>query len=212
MAACPVAFWVGDQVAAAHHTARLLDLSRQHVLPHWIAFGARFERALVVKAGGLRDGFPPRSGGQEERASPNFSFRSLAGLTQIVEALCEAGQIAEALALLLVGIEQFEAGCFTPELLRLKGELSLLQGQPDAAESAENLFRQSLARAHEHGTRSWELRAATSLARLLVRAGRPADAALFLRPVYDRFTESFGTADLIAARQLLGELGTPGHV
>ena len=53
---------------------------------------------------------------------------------------------------------------------------------------------------------SWELRAATSLARLLRNQRRPADAIVCLRPIYDRFTEGFGTADLVAAKQLLNEL------
>ena len=137
----------------------------------------------------------------------NLGFRSINGLTLLAEALGRAGRIAEGLALVEAGIEQFEANCITPELVRLKGELSLLQGMPGAAGSAEALFRQALDGARERGTLSWELRAATSLARLLRDQRRPADAIACLQPVYDRFTEGFGTADLIAAKQLLDELG-----
>jgi predicted ATPase len=54
------------------------------------------------------------------------------------------------------------------------------------------------------------LRAATSLARLLRDRGRAADAVACLEPIYDRFTEGFDTADLIAAKQLLDELGDAG--
>jgi predicted ATPase len=53
---------------------------------------------------------------------------------------------------------------------------------------------------------SWELRAATSRARLLRDRGRSADAIGCPQPFYDRFTEGFGTADLQAARLLLDEL------
>jgi len=60
--------------------------------------------------------------------------------------------------------------------------------------------------ARRQATLSWELRAATSLARLLRGQSRPADAIACLQPVYDRFTEGFGTADLTAAKQLLNEL------
>jgi hypothetical protein len=211
LAACPIAFWVGDQAAAARYTVMLVDLSRQHALPHWAAFGARFERVLVVKAGGLGGSSPRRSGGQEERVDPNFSFRSLTGLTQLAEALGQVGRIAEGLALLEAGIEQSEANCYTPELVRLEGELSLLQGMPDAEGSAEIHFRQALHGAREYGVLSWELRAATSLARLLRNQGRTADATACLQPIYDRFTEGFGTADLIAAKQLLDDLGAAGH-
>ena len=72
------------------------------------------------------------------------------------------------------------------------------------------LFR-SLDGAREHGTPSWELRAATSLARLLSDQGRPADANACLQPIYDRFTEGFGTADLVASKRLLDELSDAGR-
>jgi predicted ATPase len=55
------------------------------------------------------------------------------------------------------------------------------------------------------------LRAATSLARLLLNQGRPADATACLQPIYDRFTEGFSTADLIAAKQLLDDRGLAEH-
>jgi predicted ATPase/DNA-binding winged helix-turn-helix (wHTH) protein len=204
-AACPIAFWVGDHVAAARYTGKLVDLSRRNALPFWAEFGARFEQVLVIKAGSWR------LGGQGEAVGSNFSFRALSALTLLAEALAQAGRIAEGLALIEAGIEQFEPSCFTPEVLHLKGELSLLQGQPGAAESAEALFRQALDDARERGTLSWELRAATGLARLLRHQGRRADAVACLQPVYDRFTEGFGTADLIAAKELLDELSDVGR-
>ena len=96
------------------------------------------------------------------------------------------------------------------ELVRVKGELLLLQGAPGAAAAAEDHFRQALDWARRQGALSWELRAATSLARLLQNQDRPANAIACLQPIYDRFTEGFGTTDLIAAKQLLGKLGDAG--
>ena len=64
--------------------------------------------------------------------------------------------------------------------------------------------------ARRQGALSCELRAATSLARLLRDQGRSADAIACLQPIYDRFTEGFGTADLMAAKQLLGDLADAG--
>jgi predicted ATPase len=101
-------------------------------------------------------------------------------------------------------------GWLTPELLRLKGELLLLQSASSAPEMAENLFRQALD--GSQGMLSWELRAATSLARLLRDQDRRPDAVACLQPIYDRFTEGFGTADLIAAKQILDEAGDSGNV
>jgi predicted ATPase len=92
------------------------------------------------------------------------------------------------------------------ELLRIKGELLRLQDAPAAAAAAEEHFRRALDWARRQGALSWELRAATSLARLLRDQHRPADAMALLQPVYDRFTEGFDTADLKAAKALLDVL------
>jgi predicted ATPase len=135
----------------------------------------------------------------------------LTGLTEQAEALGHAGRIGEGLALLEAGIEQCETGWLTPELLRLKGEFLLLQSTPAAVETIEDLFQQALDEAHRQGALSWELRAGTSLARLLRNQGRSADALACLQPIYDRFTEGFGTADLIAAKQILQEVGGSGN-
>jgi predicted ATPase len=81
-----------------------------------------------------------------------------------------------------------------------------LQNAPGAAATAEGHFRQALEEAHRLGALSWELQAAMSLARLLRDQGRSADALMILRPVYDRFTEGFDTADLKTARALINAL------
>jgi predicted ATPase len=206
-AACPIALWVGNLSTAAHYTGMLVDSSRKHDLPLWSAYGSRFQQAIVLMGGDIVVGAQLLDTSLDEVAQFDLGFRS----TLMAEALGQAGRIAEGLALVEAGIEQFEANCYTPELVRLKGELSLLHGRPGAAGSTEIHFRQALDGAREHGALSWELRAATSLARLLRNQGRPADATACLQPIYDRFTEGFSTADLIAAKQLLDDLGSAGH-
>ena len=74
----------------------------------------------------------------------------------------------------------------------------------DAA--ALKCFRRAIAAAQEQGAKSWELRAATSLARLWAEHGKPTDARDLLAPVYGWFTEGFDTADLKDAKALLDEL------
>jgi predicted ATPase len=134
----------------------------------------------------------------------------LTGLSELAEALAHTGRITEGLVLLEAEIESSETSWLTPELLRLKGELLLLQGTPATAETPEALFRQALDEARRQGALSWELRAGTSVARMLRDGDRSADAIACLQPIYNRFTEGFGTADLVEAKRLLDELSVTG--
>jgi hypothetical protein len=74
------------------------------------------------------------------------------------------------------------------------------------SEAAEELYRKALTIAGEQGAKLWELRTVVSLARLRRDQGRRAEARDLLAPVYDWFTEGFGTPDLKAAKALLDEL------
>jgi predicted ATPase len=105
--------------------------------------------------------------------------------------------------------EETEEYGFKAELLRIKGELLLLQRAPEAAAEAEDHFRQALDWARRQGALSWELRAAASLSRLLRDQSRSADATALPHPVYDRFTEGFETTDFKAAKALLDTLSRP---
>src|SRR5207244_1135502 len=90
------------------------------------------------------------------------------------------------------------------DLYRVKGDLMLLQGA--AASAVEACFHEALAIARRQSAKSWELRAATSLSRLLHTQGKAAAARALLSEVYGWFTEGFDTADLQEARALLEAL------
>ncbi len=90
-------------------------------------------------------------------------------------------------------------------MYRLRGELLLQQTAPDASQ-AETCLQQALAIARHQEAKSWELRAATSLARLWQSQDKRQEAYDLLAPVYEWFTEGFDTADLQEAKGLLGEL------
>jgi adenylate cyclase len=123
----------------------------------------------------------------------------------LVEAYGRAGQAEEALAAVNEALEFAERTgevYYEPELLRLKGELFL---ERDEA-GAQTCFQQALDVARQQRARSWELRAATSLARLWQRQGRREDAKKLLAAVHDWFTEGFDSADMKAAKTLLEEL------
>ena len=110
--------------------------------------------------------------------------------------------VAEALA----RVEKTGGRLWEAELYRLKGELLLVRDAPrPQVVEAEACFQQALAIARRQQAKSWELRAATSLARLWQQSKR-AEARELLAPVYNWFTEGFDTADLQEAKALLEEL------
>jgi hypothetical protein len=95
-----------------------------------------------------------------------------------------------------------DAGWCQAELLRLRGEQALEQD----SEAAEALFLRSLEQARHDGALAWELRTATSLARLWREQGRGHEALDLLRPVLDQLTEGEATPDVKAAAALLDAL------
>jgi len=203
---CLVALWVGNHTEAERYTETLLDHSSKHGLALWSAFATRLKGVVIIKGGDVDTGLPLLRAGLDQITDPNPSFPFLTGFCEIAEAFVRAGQIANGLTMVKAGIERSQGGWLTPELLRLKGEILLLQSTPAFAETAADLFWQALDWARRQGALSWELRAATSLTRLLRDQGWSATATGVLQPVYDRFTEGFETADLRSARALLDTL------
>jgi class 3 adenylate cyclase/tetratricopeptide (TPR) repeat protein len=128
--------------------------------------------------------------------------------TALAEALEKSGDSYRALELIQECLKQIEAPngqerLWLAEVLRCKASILM---DMDRDEEAENLLRTAIACAREQKAKSWELRSATTLARLLARKGHPGEARIVLSPVYDSFTEGWDTRDLLDARQLLDEL------
>ena len=129
-------------------------------------------------------------------------------LCEMVEGLARAGRVDEAFAVVQEAIDRCERDderWALAEFLRLKGEL-VSQRDETAAATSDTFFEQAMDLARGQGALSWELRAATSLARLWHGQNRRSEALALLQPVYDRFTEGFDTADLKAAKALLDTL------
>ena len=209
---CLLALWVGNLAAAERYAEMLLEHSRKHGFAVWHDFASRLKGVVIVKTGDLEGGAPLLRAGLYEITDPNSGLWFLTTLSQMAEALGLAGRIADGLATdPTEASERSQRGWLAPELLRIKGELLLSRDTNETAETVEDVFRQALDGAREHGSLSWELRAATSLARLLRDHGRHAEAVACLQPVHDRLTEGFGTADLVAAKQLLDDLAAAGH-
>ena len=96
---------------------------------------------------------------------------------------------------------------YEAEVHRIAGEIALKSPEPDAAK-AEAYFERALAVAREQQAKSWELRAAMSMARLWRDQGKRDEARDLLAPVYGWFTEGFDTLDLKEAKVLLDELAS----
>jgi predicted ATPase len=88
---------------------------------------------------------------------------------------------------------------------RVAGEIALMGPKPDA-NKAETYFERALAVARQQQAKSWELRAAMSMARLRRDQGKRTEARDLLAPVYGWFTEGFDTLDLKQAKALLDDL------
>jgi hypothetical protein len=151
---------------------------------------ALLERGRAVwEAGGGRQGAP--------------STKSV-----LAEGMAQRGDLAGALVLIDEAIAQverpgWEERCHYPEILRIRGRLLALKGDPAGAERA---YSASLDWARRQQAKSWELRTATSYARLLCDQGRAREAGALLAPIYGWFTEGFDTVDLKEAKALLDEL------
>jgi predicted ATPase len=118
------------------------------------------------------------------------------------------GQIDDGLNALeeaLEWVQRNDERLYAAEAHRIKGELLLAQQTPDPA-AAEKCFKHALTVARDQQAKSFELRAAMSMSRMWLDAGRAGDARALLSPIYDWFTEGFDTADLQDAKALLGQL------
>jgi len=102
-------------------------------------------------------------------------------------------------------METSKEAWFEAEVHRIAGEIALMSPQPDIA-NAEAYFERALVVARVQQAKSWELRAAMSMARLWRDQGKRREARELLAPIYGWFTEGFDTLDLKEAKALLGEL------
>jgi predicted ATPase len=205
-AACPVALFTGDLAAAESYVAMLLDSSAAHALPIWRAEGHRFHGTLLIRNGDFDAGLQLLHTALEQLPEVSFQPYFAWFLGELADGLGRAGQIAqglEAIGEALARSARNEDRWCVAELLRIRGELLLLQGGSGAAVAAEDHYRQALDWARRQDALSWELRAATSHARLLRDQNRSTEAIALLAPIYNRFTEGFETADLKAAKALI---------
>jgi predicted ATPase len=187
-------------------TEELLRISRERGFALYLAWGTVLRGWALAEQGKVQEGAAHVQQGLEEWRGMGAELLLPEFLASLAEAHGKMGQIEKGLGLLADALERIQGSserCWAPELQRLKGELSLLGGGPEA----EACFERALEAARRQRARSWELRAAISLSRLWQKQGKGAAAKSLLQKVYDAFSEGFETADLQQARALLEALG-----
>ena len=203
---CMIGLAVGDLAAAEHSAATLLEHSVQQGLRFWQALGDTYEGQIMIRRGDVVAGVQRLRTGLDEIREAKYVLRYPGLLGALAEGMADIGQVTQAQAVIdeaLAKCETTDERWTMTELLRIKGELVLLEGTPESSAAAENHFLQGLDWARRQGALSWELRCASSLARLWHDQGRSKQAHELLAPVYDRFTEGFATSDLRAAKLLI---------
>jgi tetratricopeptide (TPR) repeat protein len=198
--------WTREYEQAEQWAARALELSEEHQFP-WLAALSRSTLGQArVQLGRATEGITLIRQGMTSL----LEIGSRYSITNIAAALAEAQQRDRTTPDALETFEQaLQANpdelIYQPEILRLRGQSRLKLGDPELAEAD---FREAIAMAQKMEAKAWELRATTSLARLLQKQAKEKEAREMLTEIYGWFSEGFDTADLKDAKALLEELST----
>jgi predicted ATPase len=175
---------------------------------NWKAFGKCNQGCLLALSGKSADAAPAIRSGVAAWQSLGATLNVPLYLAFLAKTHAELDQIDDAVGFIGKAMTAFETTGETlweAEVNRIAGEIALTSPEADAAK-AEASFKRALLVACEQQAKSWELRAAISLARLWRDQGKVSEARELLAPVYGWFTEGFDTRDLKEAKVLLEEL------
>jgi len=206
--ATPVFLWCGDWNAASDALGKVMQHTNWPALLSFHAGGLALHGELLAQLGQIDRGTAMlRDALNALKAERQFILLKRAAC-EFADALMRSGRLDEASTVIadaIAGTQEGEEALEWPELLRLQAALLLLMPDKDDSQAEDCLVR-SLACARRQNASAWELRTATSFARLRMSQGRLEEAHEILTGVYRSFTEGFGTRDLQAAEQLLNEL------
>ena len=198
----------GNYVAAHTQVDELVALADERGASYWKAFGTVMRGWLYTETGKASDAVRAITSGITSLRSTRAALYEPRNLWYLATAYAELGQPDDARRCIDDAIDKVERSKETwceAEVHRIAGEIALKLPAPDT-EKAEKHFESALAIARQQRTKSWELRAATSLARLWRSQGKVQQPRELLAPVYGWFTEGFDTRDLKEAKALLDEV------
>ena len=185
-------------------------IATQQGFPFWLAYCTMLRGYVLVTRGEAAKGLAlARKGHDDMKATGAWSSEAF-GLRLLAKCSEHAELPDEAFDLLTKALdiaERTNERFVEAELYRRKGEWLLAYRRSETAE-AELCFQRALAVAQKQNARTYQLRAATSLARLWLHQGKHDEARDLLAPIYNWFTEGFDTAVLREAKITLEELAT----
>jgi predicted ATPase len=197
----------GDYAAASVQVDELIALADERGAQYWKALGTAVRGGILALTGKASDAVRAITWGITSLRSTGASLYEPVYLAYLAMAYAELGQSDDARRCIDDAIEKVERSkekwC-EAEVHRIAGEIALKSPEPDVAK-AEAYFERALAVARKQQAKSWELRAAMSMARLWRDQGKRDEARNLLAPVYGWFTEGFDTLDLKEAKALLDE-------
>jgi len=203
--ACQVMQLRGEVDAVRTMSDHAIEIAREQGFGVWIASPTIFRGWARSRLCETDDGIKETMEATESIVAAGMSMRRPYYLALVAEGLMAAGRWDEAGATLeqahLVATATDE-GWSGAELSRLQGVIASQNND----QTGEVYFRRAVTLARESKAKSWELRAAVSLANLLLKEGKREEAASILRPVYDWFKEGHETSDLRGANALLEDL------
>ena len=210
-AACPIALLEGDLARAGGAHDILRGMIRQHrPFGRWSEGFAALE---VIRQGDEAAGLARLNETMLAVRDDPFAANFASFVAGRIDGLRRRGLLDDALAAADAALARCRTAneyWYMPEFMRLRGEILLLAGHPDAVAEAEREFAAALELARTQTALAWELRIATSVARMKQRQGLIAAARETLAPVLGRFNEGFDTADLLAAREAIEALDAAG--
>ena len=185
-------------------TTELMELTGKHLLPVWKTAAAGLMGQALIETGRISDGISQLRAGIEALAEMHVALFRPLYICWLASAFGKCGKFEEGVAALDKGWEVTKGGehWMDSELHRIRGELLRTRPCPEVA-AAEESFLKALSVAQHQQSRTLELRAKTSLARLWLSQERKREARELLTPIIDWFTEGRNTADMREAEAVL---------
>jgi predicted ATPase len=198
----------GNYAKATALNDEVASLADEKTALFWKAGAVLAHGVLLVETGDSLEARDVLSSGLALHRSMGSTVMSPSNLASLAMACAKCDQFDEAWRHInesLRAIETTKESWHADEVNRLAGEIALMAPQRDVSQ-AEVHFSRALSITRTQQTKSWELRAARSMARLWRDQGKRAEAHEILAPVYNWFTEGFDTLDLKEAKALLDAL------